>query len=299
MPVCVSLCLFHCLYCSLVWAFNLFAAGTETEEEPLPVAAQSVQAIFPCLLTPFVCSTFCCSATHTPPSHSYLTVQGSAGKTNINTTKSVSHTCSPLPANENQWILLRKLSHRVAYFSECGLKQTFAFHCIRQGAELHSGNRQDGRMNGRMNGRTDGRTRGPLTIINWPFAAVARGGSPRLPVVSHCNYFAVKQKTMAAINLIHTRAQLRRVTLHQPPSLNLSFALTRSAREGLLYPAWWAFNLFVACCLLASLSLSLALSEAVHCENVFTLPQKMLAESVIMSTHLRALPTGWRRSIKG
>lgn len=80
-----------------------------------------------------------------PPSHCYLTVQGSAGKTNINTTKSVSHTQTHahthMQANENQWILLRKLSLVVAYFAEYGVKQTFVFHCISQGAELHSDNR--------------------------------------------------------------------------------------------------------------------------------------------------------------
>lgn len=206
---------FHCLYCSLVWAFNLFRSWHRNRSDEgtsscrCPVSSSGFPLSFGaiCLLNLLLLR-----HTHAmPPSHWYLTVQGSAGKTNINTTKGVSHTLkhthTHMQSNENQWILLQKhcrwslptspsvgsseLSLSIAYRRAPNCTQTIGW-----------------------SGEGMGRTHGPLTIINWPFDAENLPVAVS-PVVGHCNYFAVKQETMATINLIHTRAQLPRVTSHQ------------------------------------------------------------------------------------
>lgn len=208
---------FHCLYCSLVWAFNLFRSWHRNRSDVgtssccCPVSSSGFPLSFDaiCLLNLLLLR-----HTHAmPPSHCFLTVQGSAGKTNINTTKSVSHiltrkhththTCRQMKINEFycencRWSLptslstgSSKLSFSIAYRRAPNCTQTIGW-----------------------SGEGMGRTNGPLTIINWPFDAASLLATVS-PVVGHCNYFAVKQETMTTINLIHTRAQLPRVTSHQ------------------------------------------------------------------------------------
>lgn len=217
LPFCacmVSLCLFIVYIAHLFGRLTFFAAGTETEamKGPLPAAAQSAQAVFPCLLAPFVCSTFCCSATHTlchlPTDISrYKAVQAKPILIQLRVSPTHSNTHTHMQSNENQWILLQKhcrwslptspsagsseLSLSIAYRRAPNCTQTIGW-----------------------SGEGMGRTHGPLTIINWPFDAENLPVAVS-PVVGHCNYFAVKQETMATINLIHTRAQLPRVTSHQ------------------------------------------------------------------------------------
>lgn len=166
LPFCacsVSLCLFIVYIAHLFGRLTFFAAGTETEttKGPLPASSvQSAQAVFPCLLTPFVCSTFCCCATHTlchlPTDIArYKAVQAKpiliqlrVSPTHSNT-HTHAHTCRRMKING---FLLRK---KLSMVSECGLKQTFAFHCISQGAELHSDNRMIRRRDGTNERATD------------------------------------------------------------------------------------------------------------------------------------------------
>lgn len=205
---------FHCLYCSLVWAFNLFRSWHRnrsyvgTSSCCCPVSS----SVFP-LSFDAICLLNLLLLRHThamPPSHCYLTVQGSAGKTNINTTKSVTHTHTHRPTHAGEWKSMNFIAKTVA--GRCLLLWVRAQGNFR--FPLHIAGRRTALRQSDDPVEGMGRTNGPLTIINWPFDAASLPATLS-PVVGHCNYFAVKQETMATINLIHTRAQLPRVTSHQ------------------------------------------------------------------------------------